>query len=569
MIQNTMSVYYHNEDFNRGTSKIYGRVSANGQFLKGLMKYGRRKSLSVYVKDDPQYQLFLNQFPNENTAPTQAIFHGDIPALHKAGLHFNSDPLLSKLAWARSYLHPTAFSLCGITHSISALEIQNEIGQMLISPIHPWDALICTSRAVKTTITELFRQWIDYFANQKQFKTNIPLQLPIIPLGIHTHEAAPLQNKPQLRKQFRDAHQINENDFVVLFFGRLFFYDKAHPVPMFMALQELSNRVGKQSKIHLIQAGWFDQTEDLEKYQVAAKTFCPEINTIILSEFDNHQKAEIWSAADVFISLVDNIQESFGLTPLEAMANELPVVVSDWDGYKDTVRHGVDGFRIPSYLPPAGCGIDLSIGYTTSALKYSTYCGTAAQMTAIDVQQATDALWQLYRSPDLRHKMGAAGRERILTTFDWQQVIKLYDDLWDELSKRRLAVNPRQMKPITSIPLLADPFLTYQGFATEILQPHHQLSLSASAQETYALVHQNELAIFGAPQRLPHTSILAMLDHLTQKPSETADELIKFCVGLDQNISSGMVARTITYLIKYNILHLHNEKPHGHFNFSR
>ena len=28
------------------------------------------------------------------------------------------------------------------------------------------------------------------------------------------------------------------------------------------------------------------------------------------------------------------------------MAAGLPVVVSDWDGYRDTVRDGVDGFRI-------------------------------------------------------------------------------------------------------------------------------------------------------------------------------------------------------------------------------
>jgi glycosyltransferase involved in cell wall biosynthesis len=33
------------------------------------------------------------------------------------------------------------------------------------------------------------------------------------------------------------------------------------------------------------------------------------------------------------------------------MAAGIPVVVSDWDGYKDTVRDGVDGFRIPTFKP--------------------------------------------------------------------------------------------------------------------------------------------------------------------------------------------------------------------------
>ena len=49
------------------------------------------------------------------------------------------------------------------------------------------------------------------------------------------------------------------------------------------------------------------------------------------------------------MSLSDNIQETFGLTPLEAMASGIPVIVSDWDGYRSTVRDNKDGFRISSY----------------------------------------------------------------------------------------------------------------------------------------------------------------------------------------------------------------------------
>ena len=34
---------------------------------------------------------------------------------------------------------------------------------------------------------------------------------------------------------------------------------------------------------------------------------------------DDVKKHQLYRAADVFISLADNVQESFGLTPLEAM----------------------------------------------------------------------------------------------------------------------------------------------------------------------------------------------------------------------------------------------------------
>ena len=61
---------------------------------------------------------------------------------------------------------------------------------------------------------------------------------------------------------------------------------------------------------------------------------------------------EAWAASDLFVSLSDNLQETFGITPVEAMAAGLPVVVSDWDGYKDTVVEGVTGYRVPTWMPP-------------------------------------------------------------------------------------------------------------------------------------------------------------------------------------------------------------------------
>ena len=72
----------------------------------------------------------------------------------------------------------------------------------------------------------------------------------------------------------------------------------------------------------------------------------------------------------MFCSLSDNIQETFGIVPIEAMAAGLPVVVSDWDGYKDTVRHGVDGFRISTCMPQAGLATDLALRH---ALEVDTY----------------------------------------------------------------------------------------------------------------------------------------------------------------------------------------------------
>ncbi|HEV8098894.1 MAG TPA: glycosyltransferase family 4 protein, partial [Gaiellaceae bacterium] len=69
--------------------------------------------------------------------------------------------------------------------------------------------------------------------------------------------------------------------------------------------------------------------------------------------------------------------EPFGMPTAEAMAAGLPVVVSDWDGYRDTVRHEVDGFRIRTFAPGAGMGDGLAHAHEAGTLNYDRYCWAA------------------------------------------------------------------------------------------------------------------------------------------------------------------------------------------------
>ena len=90
-------------------------------------------------------------------------------------------------------------------------------------------------------------------------------------------------------------------------------------------------------------------------------------------------------AADLFLSLVDNPQETFGLAPVEAMAAGLPVVVSDWDGYRATVSDGVEGFRVPTLAPGyARQGEELALEHDLGMLTYQDYVGAVAQHVAVN-----------------------------------------------------------------------------------------------------------------------------------------------------------------------------------------
>ena len=57
---------------------------------------------------------------------------------------------------------------------------------------------------------------------------------------------------------------------------------------------------------------------------------------------------------------------------------------------------------------------------------------------------AARALGQLIASPDLRRRMGAAGRVRVRDAFDWPVVVRAYNALADELTEIRNAAPEQQ-----------------------------------------------------------------------------------------------------------------------------
>src|ERR1700760_2735871 len=156
---------------------------------------------------------------------------------------------------------------------------------------------------------------------------------------------------------------------------------------MFQAVQKAAAASGV--KLHFAMAGWFPNDADRGRYEQAAKVHAPDVATHFLDGNDRTLVGELWAGADVFMSLVDNIQETFGITPVEAMAAGLPVVASNWDGYRFTGRDGQDGFLIPTLGgPTSGQGLNMIMRHLFEMSSYQSYVGEVAQHTAVHVGRA-------------------------------------------------------------------------------------------------------------------------------------------------------------------------------------
>ena len=51
----------------------------------------------------------------------------------------------------------------------------------------------------------------------------------------------------------------------------------------------------------------------------------------------DYEIQEAIKSSDIFISIADNPQETFGLSLLNALVAGTPIIASDWSGYKDIV----------------------------------------------------------------------------------------------------------------------------------------------------------------------------------------------------------------------------------------
>lgn len=538
------------EAYDAALPRPMGRHPAGEGFLRGFLAHADLDQFHLWNTFDlPQddLQSLLDRL-GPPSKPVNWIAGGDRLLLADAGCVHIPTPELQSEAWARRAVGGNRYSLTGVTHTIAETYVMGEIASLLIAPIEPWDALICTSPAVQKAV-ETQLEAVAAHLHDRFGMTRLPAaQLTTIPLGVHTADFA---FHPEARRRWREALDVPADAHVALYFERFSITTKMNPAPMGLALQQAARRTG-QPVYWILFGGATDPAED-QAFREAAAAFCPDVQLRFVGEAAPDTHGSIWSAADVFISLSDNVQESFGLTVPEAMAAGLPCVVSDWGGYRASLRHGTDGFLIRTTTPRPGLGADLAYRYLHGPGRgYHDYFIAQSQFTAVDVEQAGEVLAALFRDPERRRTMGEAAALRARSVFDWKAVIPQYQRLWAELARRREAA-PAQTPRSGDNPWGLDPFTMFAAY------PSRQLAHADTVQLTRAYGPVDLAAIMSAPSvrgaelRLPTPSqTAALIAALSQdRPAAVGAVLASFPPEQRPFLERGLV-----WLAKYGLVRL-------------
>lgn len=467
------AIYYAPEAFTISGPKLMGRNAAGASFLKGFARHARVSSFDCFVEASDHGREFAARIAAEGRRePVRMITRPNMAALADAGsLHFPS-PYLTKLAWERSLFGHTRWSITGVTHTTASDRAMDSLTDLLTAPVQPWDAVICTSEAVRANVRCLLDAQQAYLRERLGATRFVEPELPMIPLGIVTDDFHFSDND---RRSARDAIGADAETIVVLFAGRLSFHAKAHPLAMYQALEAARRTVPPGMKIMLVECGWHANDYIAKAFAAAAAYASPGVDVRVLDGRRPDERKTAWASADVFCSLSDNIQETFGLVPIEAMAAGLPCVVSDWNGYKSTVRDGIDGFRIATLAPSPGAATDMAAAHALGTETYDMYCGQTCMMISVDVQATADAFSRLFNDAELRRTMGEAGRRRAREQYDWSAIVPQYQSLWAELAARRSRA--AEVPLAHPWPARMDPFAAFAEYPTRHLTLDTALTL--------------------------------------------------------------------------------------------
>lgn len=461
------AIWFAPDGYDPAAKGINGRRVAGESFLKGFLAHAEVEEFVCLTYGQGDAQAFADFAARRGV---QRRMRGvRLDALQGLGgvrtISYPS-PNFASECWRRAPYGAAAFSICGITHTTATKAVMQGMVDLRMAPQMPWDAVICTSRAVRDSVG-VQMELTDAFIRHRFPGAPVPARplLPVIPLGVTCDDFAP---DPGAGAALRARLGIAPQDAAFAIIARLTPHEKFDPLPLYIALQQAQGRVGPGQRLHLILCGLFRDDYGRRIFDAGAAALMPGVGYHVLDGANAAERKATLSAAQAFLFPIDNLQETFGLAPIEAMAAGLPVIVSDWDGIKDTVTPEA-GFRIPTEMARPDAVTYLGQRHLGGTDSYVQYLSQMSALTRLDVAAMVEALVALATNADLRARMGAAAAARARAEFDWARIVPRMQDLWAEQEARRAAADPAAHRPFLAgmLPVHPSPSLLFRSYPTK------------------------------------------------------------------------------------------------------
>lgn len=458
------ALFLPKDAYDVSSQQVLGRRVAGAQLAQAFARDLRAGEMLTVVSPGDDAVQAVSQLLTDVTpsgAMVRVCPQATPPLLEEVGALYIPDPIIGRWTPLRHATAPWSFSITGVIHTVCSEGALGGIANLPLAPLYPWDAVVCTSRAGRDVVAKAIEHRLDVMASRLGVERpgseamQLP-QLPIIPLVANAHQPyQPQLSRAQRRAHARAALKISSDAFVVAFVGRLSFHSKCHPISLYRALAQLAQDCPDR-EIVLVECGHiFNQWIAAAFDQLRAQF--PGVHFRLVGGLEPATDDEKWrvlAAADVFTSPADNLQETFGLALLEGMAAELPLVVSDWNGYRDLVADGENGFLVPTrdVLQELDGADEIDAQFALGSLDYDAMIGVRSLGVVVDHGAYVAALKTLLGSSSLCRRMEKASSERLQNLYSCSAVSSSYRHLWMQLAELRAQAAVDQSPRLRPLP---------------------------------------------------------------------------------------------------------------------
>lgn len=452
-----------------------GRKVANYGAVAALLEHSSFDELHFFLPFvaalkpfEEGYGPWLNR--PENRGRVKLLSAQDLPqaleqvpytALHAAEL----ERYFPELCHLRNRHAREPLPITCVPHSLSywASQVRN-LYKVLPGPAS-YDSILCTNRAARSYLQAALDDVAQRLRDLGLATAGYAGRFDLVPLGVRLADFPP-QDQAAAQKRLG----LEPGVLTLLCLGRLTPYDKYDLLPMLGVLALLNQR----RPTRLVLAG-ADSRGYAQALTLRAQEMGLSKRLRIFKDFDSGLKPTLLAAADIFVSPSDNLQETFGLAIIEAMAAGLPVVASDFSGYRDLVAEGKTGFLVPT-LGPADWG---ALEGLWPLMADHIAALQTSQRLAVDLAVLLKRLELLAGDAALRQRLGQEGRRRAAKLFDWAVVVPRLERLWLEL--KRQAGQAGLLEAAAPNVLGAGLAKVFAGFPSGALEPGQALDLGPLA----------------------------------------------------------------------------------------
>ena len=462
-----------------------GLLVQNEAFVKSLLRYGTFDEYHFFFPEPAEqvFELQFGAFVNSLDKPvTYRVFSRfDLPVCMQEyayeALHCG-DPSMGKYIEIRDAVAKEPFPITGITHSLASSDYTDPYSRFYLQGAQPFDCLVCSSEAALKAAERICAHMEAFLkiTLQSEKKVHRP-QFQVIPLGVDDPTEALSYDVSDMRAEHHDQGVL------ILCMSRICVHSKGDLIPLMEVFSEVLKEPGCESARLLIAGAVDMEGPYLKLLAERGAALGLDEKVFYKTNFLDKDRGNILAGADIFVSVPDNPQETFGIAPVEAMYAKLPLVIADWSGYAELIEEGKQGFFVPTYWGNAD-----SMTKFTQGTQFETSILYLAQSVVIDRKVLKERLIELIKDAPLREKMGASSREHACERYAWPQVIGQYEAMWGRLKQEALASScGGATGEVSHMPL----YSLFKGYAKETLNAHSRLCITETGRESLDKDHLN------------------------------------------------------------------------------